>query len=306
MVGENLRRTLNRLSPLRLVRAVAEVRWDIAKISDRLQNAAELANIHPLVRAMAGEGRYAHPLSLMRYQAQVYSQHGEDGILAEMFRRIGMPQRYFVEIGVENGQQNNTRFLLEQGWQGVWIDGAEARLNEARQTFESFVRSGALKIVHSLVTADNINALLDRAEVPDEIPFLSLDIDQNTPHIWRALQRRTRVACVEYNASLPPSAAIEVPYDPECVWDGTNWFGASIKAFELIGRQKGLALVACDFSGANAFFVAADQAAGKFQEPFNAETHYEFPKYALFGPTGHPPAQRARRWVSLMDAVSEQ
>src|SRR5476649_1423161 len=68
-------------------------------------------------------GRYSDPLSLARFQAQVYSQNGEDGMIAEIFRRIGCESKFFVEIGIEDGLQNNTRFLLEQGWQGVWIEG---------------------------------------------------------------------------------------------------------------------------------------------------------------------------------------
>ena len=60
------------------------------------------------------QGRYSHPLSLAPHHAQVYSQNGEDGIIAEIFARIGTRDRTFVEIGVENGLQNNTRFLLEQ------------------------------------------------------------------------------------------------------------------------------------------------------------------------------------------------
>lgn len=297
MNWSSLRRSLAHLSPARYARAIADIRWDIAKARESLQHQVELADVNLLATALSMGGRYAHPLSLMRYHAQVYSQHGEDGMVAEIFHRIGTPRPYFVEIGVENGQQNNTRFLLEQGWSGVWIDGSASALNEAQHTFARYVQSGTLKIVHSLVTVDNVNAVLATAGVPDEIPFLSLDIDQNTSHVWREIRHRTNVACIEYNASLPSSVAIEVPYDPHCVWDGSNWFGASLKALELIGASKDMALVACDLSGANAFFVTAGQAAGKFQAPFDAETHYEFPKYALSRPTGHPPSRQARQWV---------
>ena len=67
------------------------------------------------------------PKSLRRHYGQVYIQDGEDGIIAEIFRRIGGPQsRVFIEIGIENGLQNNTRFLLEQVWSGLWIEGSAA------------------------------------------------------------------------------------------------------------------------------------------------------------------------------------
>ena len=142
---------------------------------------------------------------------------------------------------------------------------------------------------------------MDEAEVPEEFAFLSLDIDQNTSHVWRAITRRSRVTCIEYNASLPPCIDVEVPYDATAVWDGTNWFGASLKTLEGIGAEKGLSLVGCDLSGANAFFVCAAEAPGRFREPFTAEAHYEMPNYYLGGPRGHPPSRQAKRWASRAD-----
>lgn len=260
--------------------------------------AQELANGAFLVNLLASDGRYADPLSLTRFHAQVYSQHGEDGIIAEIFRRIGLPdQPFFLEIGADNGQVNNTRFLLAQGWRGVWIDGNRRAMDQAGKVFSQFVTSGALKLVSAAVTAENINALCDQADTPPSFDFLSLDIDLNTSHVWRAFCRRSRVACIEYNASLPLSLDVEVPYDPEARWDGTNWYGASLKALEHIATEKRLALVGCDLSGDNAFFVSEDEVAGKFRKPFNAETHYEPPKYSLTLRLGRPPSPQARQWV---------
>ena len=148
-------------------------------------------------------GRYSHPLSLACHAAQVYSQNGEDGMIAEAFRRIGTTNQVFVEIGVESGQQTNTRFLLEQGWTGVWVDSDTVRLAEARASFHAFLSTGALRIVEAAVTAETVNELLDGQGLPDRVDFLSLDIDQNTSHVWRALRLSARLACIEYNAAIP-------------------------------------------------------------------------------------------------------
>src|SRR4051795_11525656 len=67
--------------------------------------------------------RYADPLRLFRQPAQVCSQDGSDGAVREIFRRIGITNRVFVEIGVGDGCENNTAFLLSTGWSGYWIDG---------------------------------------------------------------------------------------------------------------------------------------------------------------------------------------
>ena len=132
-------------------------------------------------------GRYSDPLSLARFQTQLYRQNGEDGMIAEIFRRIGHQQKFFVEIGVEDGIQNNTRFLLEQGWRGVWVEAAPEKAEKAQMVFRCFVERGALTIIHRPAMIESINEVLDAAGVPAKIVLLSIDIDQNTSHVWRAI-----------------------------------------------------------------------------------------------------------------------
>lgn len=244
------------------------------------------------------EGRYTDPLSLGRHHARVYSQSGEDGVIAEIFRRIGTRDRWFIEIGTGNGVENNTRLLLEQGWRGVWLDGGESEAREAASIFAEYVAAKALSIVNAFVTRDNVDRLLDRAGVPAQVDFLSLDLDHNTSHIWRALRRRSRAACIEYNACLPAAAALEVPYDPGGFWDGTNWFGASLKTLELIGAGKQMHLVGCELMGFNAFFVAAEETAGRFRQPFTADAHWEPARYRTTRSDPTPPSRQARHWVA--------
>lgn len=243
-------------------------------------------------------GRYSDSLSLARFQSQMYSQNGEDGMIAEIYSRIGFGNKFFVEIGVEDGIQNNTRFLLEQGWQGVWVEGASDKAESARTAFGRFVDSGKLAIVGQPAFVENINAILDAAGVPQVIDFLSIDIDQNTSHVWRAIGRHARVACVEYNASVPPSVACEVPYTPKVQWNGTNWYGAGLKTLEEIGRRKELSLVGCDLVGVNAFFVNYSEALDRFQTPFTAEQHYEPLRLSFVQNWGHPAATVAQTWLS--------
>lgn len=245
----------------------------------------------------AADPRRDDPLALRCYESQTYSQNGEDGAIAEIFGRIGAKDRFFVEIGVEDGTQNNTRFLLEQGWRGVWVEGDPAAAAAARNRFAPFVEAGALAIVAAPATPDTVDRLLDEAGAPAAFDFLSLDIDHNTAHVWRALHRTARVACVEYNGCLPPSAALEVPYDAAVAWDGTSWFGAGLKTMERIGAAKRMSLVACDCMGVNAFFVAASEAKGRFREPFTAENHHEPLRLHLVGRSGHLPSPTGRRWI---------
>src|SRR5262245_10338826 len=56
--------------------------------------------------------RYANRKRLLKYGFKMYSQNDEDGILQEMFRRVGTANRTFIEFGVQNGFECNTAKLL--------------------------------------------------------------------------------------------------------------------------------------------------------------------------------------------------
>ncbi len=232
--------------------------------------------------AMRSE-RYSDPLRLHRYAVGVNSQYGEDGMIQEIFRRIDTTNRVFVEIGVGDGIENNTAFLLAMGWSGVWIDSDGA--------FRSRIpndRAARLKTHVGFVTAENVAELLVSMGVSAEFDLLSLDIDQNTFHVWDAIDNiRPRVVISEYNATIPPSVDWCVEYSAVRSWDGSINFGASLAAFERLGREKGYSLVGCDFHGANAFFVRDDLVGSRFCEPFTAINHYEPPRYFITGRRGH-------------------
>lgn len=251
---------------------------------------------HPLYDAhqLALQFATRDPRALQRHEVAMYSQNGEDGIIAEIFRRVGPGERIFVELGVDDGQENNTRFLLEQGWRGFWFDGNQAALEQARETFADFIDSGALTITHALIDRGNAQRILDAAGVPARVDFFSIDLDQATSHLWRAIKTRARVACVEYNGTVPAGLALEVPMKGGLFWDGTAWYGGSLKTMELIGRERGLNLVGCDSHGINAFFVEAGVNEALFAEPFTAENHWIPLRMALHSLSR---AKTARQWV---------
>jgi len=228
--------------------------------------------------------------AISKYPAKVFSQNFEDAMIAEIFHRVGTASRTFVEVGIGDGTECNTRFLLAQGWKGLWIEGDTGSAERAKTKFHHEISAGLLCIVQSFVTRDNINSILERAGYAEEIDFLSVDIDMNTHHIWRSIKTRARVSCIEYNATFPPTVDFCVPYADDGTWDGTNWFGASLQHLTNIARDKSLSLVGCDSTGINAFFVADSLIADSFIAPNNIAAHYEPARYVLTAQRGHPRA----------------
>ena len=240
-------------------------------------------------QTMASE-RYADPKRLLRFGAKAYSQNDEDGILAEIFRRIGAPSKTFIEIGTGAGLENNTLALLLQGWRGLWIDGDKSKVARARSQVESYVASGQLRIEWAFVTRENADELLLKLGPGAEPDLLSIDVDGNDYHVWQAVQSISpRVVVVEYNASWFPPMSLAISYQERFEWKENTYFGASLKALELLAERKGYHLVGCCFAGANAFFVRADLCGSHFSEPHTAENHYEPARYWMLRTAGHSP-----------------
>ncbi len=231
---------------------------------------------------------YDDPRRLAGHGYRAFSESDEDGIIAEIFRRIGAGSRTFFEFGVGDGLANNTVNLLIGGWRGFWIDGSENFVRAIDRRFARYKESGQLSVLHSFITRDNVNDLIGRLKIPESIDILSIDIDGNDYWIWQAINAVSpRVVVIEYNSTLRPPRSLVMEYKDDNTWDGTSYFGASLSALEKLGREKGYALVGCNYTGVNAFFVRADLTGDHFLSPFSAEIHYEPPKRARMI-AGHP------------------
>ncbi len=255
------------------------------------------------LREILADERYADPRRLERHGRKVYSQNDEDGILEEIFRRIGTASRSFVEFGVTDGRENNTLKLLLEGWHGLWIEAGAAYCEKIRRSFGGQIDAGALELVQSMVTAENIDALIGGARVARaaELDLLSIDIDGNDYHVLAAIRAvRPRVVVIEYNAKFPPPMDMVIRYDPQHAWDGTDYMGASLQALAGLGARLGYRLVGTNVSGSNAFFVRSDLAGDRFFAPATAAALYNPPRYWLTWGfiVGHRPTERPYRYTS--------
>jgi len=247
---------------------------------------------HQEIERLRKSERYRDPKNLIPFGYKMYSQNDEDGIIREIYNRIGVTSKYFVEIGIGNGLQNNTYALLFDGWKGLWIDAKSSAIRCIKKYFRKSILEERLKVADAFVTKENINSLLS-CRIPDkEIDLLSIDIDGNDFHIFNAITcLSARVVVIEYNAKFVPPTIFCMEYDASHVWQGDDCIGASLKFLEIHLDKKGYYLVGCNLSGTNAFFVRKDLVGDKFLAPFTAEQHYQPPRYDLLNYTpGHWPS----------------
>lgn len=104
--------------------------------------------------------RMRDPKAIEPYGYKVYSQNDEDGIIHEIFERIGTTDKIFIEFGVQDGLESNCHLLLFYGWKGLWIEGSADYCNEIKTKFRPVIENGQLSIINAFIMKDNINEII--------------------------------------------------------------------------------------------------------------------------------------------------
>ena len=227
-----------------------------------------LTGLHErIVRIQQALGRIearqtAGAATLRESEFRVFSQCGEDGIIQQLIRAVPIPTRLFVEFGVEDYSESNTRFLLTNDqWAGLVMDGSAQNIAFIKE--DPIYWEANLKAQCAFITRENINDLLLENGIKGDIGLLSVDVDGNDYWIWSAIDAISpRIVICEYNSLWGPLEAVTVPYDAGFERSNAHfskvYFGASIAALDHLARNKGYTLVGCNAAGCNAVFVRND------------------------------------------------
>lgn len=198
--------------------------------------------------------------SLEEVEFQVFSQFGEDGIIQWLINNVNIKKKVFIEFGVENYTESNTRYLLmNNNWSGLVIEGNE---EYARQITDWDMRwRYDLTVVSAFITKDNINNIITDAGFGGEIGILSIDIDGNDYWILKAIECvKPQILICEYNNLFGNEKKLTIPYREDfCRPESCNgYFGASLQAFCDFAEKHDYYYLGSSSAGLNAFFVKKD------------------------------------------------
>jgi hypothetical protein len=219
---------------------------------------------------------------LRRFERKVRSQFGEDGVIEKVAECLSIESGTFFEFGIgpawtrpiEEGLEGNFVLQAERGWHGVFLDG-----NEYPPQY------GVQK---EFVTPLNINRIYGKYGLPDDLDFLSIDVDGQEFWLWMTLLHRPKVVITEYNGGLPMEDSKTIQFNVDHVWDGTVYHGASLLALSKLGADKGYKLIWSN--GVNAMFIQ--------NELITNPEDFEFPNiFSSFKP--HAPDPQQRPWVEI-------
>lgn len=200
--------------------------------------------------------------SLEDAEFRVFSQFGEDGIIQFLINHVLIENEIFVEFGVQDYREANTRFLLvHDNWRGLIMDSGRDHIDWLKRSDLLWRHTVDARSV--MVTRENINEILSDSGITGDIGLLSIDIDGNDYWVLEAISViAPRIIVVEYNSTFGKERAVTVPYrqdfDRNVAHFSKLYWGASLPALTYLTEQKGYSLVGGNSAGNNAFFVRRD------------------------------------------------
>lgn len=196
---------------------------------------------------------------------KVFSQFGDDGIIQYLIHNLDIPaeRKIFIEFGVQDYKESNTRFLLKNNnWKGLVIDGSTCNINKIISDSEYWRHD--LTAASAFIDKDNVNDLFVNNGFVGEIGLLSIDIDGNDYWVWDAIKVIDPIIIIcEYNSIFGSQYAVTVPYCQKFQRNNAHYsnlyWGASLKALCLQAESKNYSFIGCNSAGNNAYFVRNDK-----------------------------------------------
>lgn len=193
---------------------------------------------------------YANPATppLHQYIKKVYSQNGEEGILQEIFRRLGTTNKYCVEFGAFDGTWlSNTKYFRDLGWKSLLLDS------------DIPTHKPEIHLYRVHLTPTNIEAVFSHYHVPPAFDLMSIDVDGNDFWLWKAIHHfRPRVVLIEFNSALPNHIPLSVQYsDYNGDIPSSHYYGANLLALLKLAHTKKYTFVT--LIGDNLLLVAEEE-----------------------------------------------
>ena len=202
---------------------------------------------------------YDNLKSLSETEYKAFSQNGEDGIIDYLLSQLNINEPKFVEIGIGDYRECNTRLLFEiRNANGLVIDAISGLKNKVLKNIRLWRNN--LTVLEKKIDSSNINQTLQSTNFSENLDLFSLDIDGIDYWIVKELPVNfAKIAVVEFNPNFGSTSKITVPNIKE--FNRSNYhysnlcFGASLSAFIEIMNEKNFTFVGTNQFRCNAFFV---------------------------------------------------
>lgn len=186
-----------------------------------------------------------------KYKKDVFSQHGEDGIIEAILNKLNLTDRWCCEFGAWDGMHLSNTFNLikNRDFNAVLIEGDSSKFNQLLTLSQ---RYNKITPVNKFVDLEenSLDNILSSTSIPTEFSLLSIDIDSYDYQVWESLQKyKPVVVVIEIHSGI-------FPLNEEWIHDDAKRINSTSFLPTLkLGKEKGYSYVC--HSG-NMFFVRND------------------------------------------------
>ena len=225
-------------------------------INNRLSNFVKIQN--GIQTIVLQESKYEFVNYLEDVECKIFSQNGEDGIINFLRKSLNIENPNFVEIGVGDYSEANTRFLYEiKNSKGIIIDVINDFEKKVKKNISLW--KGDLRICQEKIETENINEVLKK-NCNFEIDIFSLDIDGIDYWIAEKIKPKiSKIFILEYNSTFGANLEVTVPNLKDFKRSNYHYshlcYGASLKLIINLMKRKGYYFIGTNTLKNNAFFV---------------------------------------------------
>lgn len=193
---------------------------------------------------------------------RIFSQNSEDGVLDYLLYCLNLKDPKFCEIGTEDYQEANTRYIYEKNsGTGFIIDCISNYKFKVQKNLRLW--RGNLNVIEKKISPDNVIEIFNSYKILDNLDLFSLDIDGIDYFVLEKLPNKfSKIAVIEYNALFGDKYAISVPnlenFDKNEYHYSQLCFGASLRAIINLMKTKDFTFIGCNEINNNAFFLNND------------------------------------------------
>ena len=194
---------------------------------------------------------------------KIFSQNGEDGIIDYLLYKLKLipNSTNFVEIGVGDYRESNTRFIYNRFHpKGLIIDCIDKMEEKVKPHINLW--KGDLRVCNKKVNSKNINEILNRHGT-FEIDLFSIDIDGIDYWIIKELKKNiSKIFIAEFNPVFGSNLKVTVPniegFDRTEYHYSNLCYGMSLRALIDLMDEKNFYFIGTNLQKMNAFFISKD------------------------------------------------
>jgi hypothetical protein len=202
---------------------------------------------------------YSKINNLHQSEYKIFSQNGEDGIIDFLLYSLNIDIPKYLEIGVGDYKESNTRYLfMKNPSKGMIIDNVKNLKRKVAKHIKLW--KGDIRILEKTIDSENILEILKENNFENNLDLFSLDIDGIDYWIMKKIPKNfSKIIIAEYNSTFGSKLEVSVPniknFNRTEYHHSNLCYGMSLRAIINLMNEKNYLFIGTNRAFNNAFFI---------------------------------------------------